>query len=169
MSSGTTKTYRVQGIPGAYTKEDCRKLLSAILPGERDNPEPTIHSLAADPSSSLGNRFQIATVTFRRDPIYIQDGQSEWLLPVTQLRSLSGKVMVSSITVDSHFLGFTPLNSVEDGSGHNIEWAPFFFKKNLSRSSPERTSLTELAALQSQVSAATRLARGSNEMDNTCG
>jgi hypothetical protein len=128
MSSGT-KTYRVQGIPGAYTKEDCRKLLSAILPGERDNPEPTIHSLAADPSSSLGNRFQIATVTFRRDPIYFQDGQSEWLLPVTQLRSLSGKGVVSSITVDSHFMGFTPLNSVEDGSGHNIEWAPFFLKK----------------------------------------
>jgi hypothetical protein len=120
-----TKTYRVQGIPGAYTKEDSRILLSAILPGESENPEPTIHSLGADPSSSLGNnRFQIATVTFRRDPIYFRDGRSEWLLPATRLGSLSGKGMVSSITVDSHFLGFTPLNSVEDGPGHNIEWAP---------------------------------------------
>jgi hypothetical protein len=119
MSSN--KTYRVQGIPATYNKEESRILLASILEGDNENPEPTVHSLGADPSSTEGNRFQIATVTFKQDPKGLQDNKGEWPLPTTRSRALNDKERVSSITVDSHFLGFTPLNSFEDDSNHKIE------------------------------------------------
>jgi hypothetical protein len=115
------KTYRVQGIPAAYTKEDSRILLTSILEGDNENPEPTIHSLGAGPSSSEGNGFQVATVTFKQDPQVFQADKSEWLLPITRSRRRNDRAITSPITVDSHFLGFTPLNSFGDESSHKIE------------------------------------------------
>ena len=115
------KTYRVQGIPATYTKEDSRILLTSILQRDNDNPEPIIHSLGIDPSSSVDNRFQTATVAFKQDPRIFQDKKGDWLLPVPRSRSLHNQVPISSIKVDSHFLGFTPLNSFENESTHTIE------------------------------------------------
>ena len=115
------KTYRVQGIPAAYTKEDSRILLSSILEGNGENPEPIIHSLGMDPSSSAGNRFQTATVTFKRDLKIFQDKKDDWVFPIPRSRSLHYGATSSSLKFDSHFLGFTPLNSFENDSAHKIE------------------------------------------------
>jgi hypothetical protein len=112
------KTYRVQGIPATFTKEDCRILLCSTLQEESEDPEPIIHSLGGDPYSP---EFQIATVTFKKIPKRFQDSKDEWTLPITRSRVYSDKTMIPSITVDSHFSGFTPLNSVRDISGPMIE------------------------------------------------
>ena len=111
------KTYRVKGIPATFTKEHSRIFLSSILEELNENSELAVHSLGADPYSSERDTFQIATVTFQQVPRYLQHGKDEWTLPTTNSRVPND----TSITVDSHFSGFTPLNSVKDGSGHEIE------------------------------------------------
>ncbi len=115
------KTYRVQGIPAAYTKEGSRILLSSILEGDGENPGPTVHSLGIDPSSSADNTFQTATVTFKQDPKIFQDKKDDWVFPITRSSSLHYRATSYSLKFDSHFLGFTPLNSVENDSAHKIE------------------------------------------------
>jgi hypothetical protein len=112
------KTYRVQGIPATFTKEDSRTLLCSILQGDNENPEPIVHSLGADPYSP---EFQIATVTFKKIPKRLQDGRDEWTLSITRSKVYGDKTIISSITVDSHFSGFTPLNSARDVLDHKIE------------------------------------------------
>jgi hypothetical protein len=109
------KTYRVQGIPTTFTREDCRALLSSALQSENESPEPVVHSLSADPYTT---KFQIATVTFKQIPDRFQDGKDEWTIPVTKPNILG---IISSLAVDCHFSGFTPLNSVRDASDHKIE------------------------------------------------
>ena len=111
------KTYRVQGIPATFTEEDCRILLCSTLQEENEDPEPIVHSLGGDPCSQ---EFQIATVTFKKTPKRFQDSKEEWTLPMTRPRVYSDTI-ISSITVDNHFSGFTPLNSVRDISGPIIE------------------------------------------------
>jgi len=113
----SSKTYRVQGIPSNYTKEDTRILLTSIFQRD-DNPDPIIHSLAIDPSSSINNRFQTATIAFRQDPRVLQDNKGDWILPDQRSRFFN---RIPSIKVDNHFLGFTPLNSFENDENHTIE------------------------------------------------
>jgi len=115
------KTYRVQGIPAAYTKEESRILLSSILEGDGENPEPIVHSLGIDPSSSAGKRFQTATVTFKQDPKIFHDKKDDWVFPITRSRPLHYGATSYSLKFDSHFLGFTPLNSFENDTAHKIE------------------------------------------------
>ena len=115
------KTYRVQGIPTTYSEEETRILLTSILERDSENLDPIIHSLCVDPSSSVGKRFQTATVAFKQDPKIFQDQKGDWVLPIPRSRSLWDRGTNSSIKVDRHFLGFTPLNSFEDGSEHKVE------------------------------------------------
>ena len=115
------KTYRVKGIPATFTKEDSRIFLGSILEELNEDSELTVHSLGADPYSSERNTFQIATVTFQQVPRCMQDGKDQWTLSTTNSRVPNDTTVVSSITVDSHFSGFTPLNPVKDGSDHEIE------------------------------------------------
>ena len=110
------KTYRVQGIPAQYSADLwADQLLRSAL---GDNTGLIIHSLGLDPSPSGDDQFKVATVSFRNEPALFQDGKDEWTLPVF-IQSISGGN--HSITVDSHFLGFTPLNDFEYDSAHKIE------------------------------------------------
>jgi hypothetical protein len=111
------KTYRVQGIPPALTSENTRVLLRSVL-GE--GCEPVIHSMGPDPHSPDRNPFQVATVTLGQSPRHFQDGKGEWTLPIMKYDHPGGET-VPTITVDDHFLGFTPVNSVKDGPNHKIE------------------------------------------------
>jgi hypothetical protein len=115
------KTFRVKGIPATFTNEDSRIFLNSILEELNENSELTVHSLGADPYSSERNIFQIATVTFQPVPRCLQDDRDQWTLPTTNSRVPGDTTVASSITVDRHFSGFTPLNSVKDGSDHEIE------------------------------------------------
>ena len=75
-----------------------------------------VHSLSADPYHTQD--FKVATVTFKRVPDRFQDGKDEWTIPVTGPNILG---IISSLTVDCHFSGFTPLNSIRDAADHKIE------------------------------------------------
>jgi hypothetical protein len=112
------ETYRVQGIPAQLTEEECRKLLNSVLADDSENLEPVIYSLSVDPYRS---DCKIATSTVKRCPKRLQGGRDEWTIPIEAPRNRSNNRAVSSITVDTHFSGFTPLDFVPDSSGHNIE------------------------------------------------
>ena len=113
-----SKTYRVQGLPVTFTEEDCRRLLSSVLAGTNENPEPTIHSLSVDPYAA---ECSIATVTFNSDPAGLQDGREEWTFAIPMSRISRHSTALSSITIDTHFMGFTPLDPIQESSGHLIE------------------------------------------------
>jgi hypothetical protein len=91
-----SKTYRVQGLPVTFTEEDCRRLLSSILAGTNENPEPTIHSLSIDPYAA---ECSIATVTFNSDPARFQDGREEWTFSIPISRIPRHSTALSSIGV----------------------------------------------------------------------
>ncbi|KAI9761696.1 MAG: hypothetical protein M1840_001727 [Geoglossum simile] len=109
------KTYRVQGIPGVLTKDQSRQFLCSIL--EADN-ELRVHSLSPDPHSS---HRSVATITLGHVPSALQGDRDEWTVPVQINDPSSGGSELITVTVDTHFLGFTPVSAVKDGSGHRID------------------------------------------------
>jgi hypothetical protein len=111
------KTYRLQGIPTEYSKTDTLHLLKTILGRGEEDPLPKVHSLASYPHSSGRRVSQVATVTFGHVPTCLQDSKEEWTFPTPECR---GPFDASSITIDNHFRGFTPLNSIKDAD-HKIE------------------------------------------------
>ena|SRR5436190_14497335 len=117
------KTFRVMGIPAAFTYEDSKRLLRSVLEGHNEITKLIVHSLAPDPHSSGrgSGRFQIATVAFEQVPNCLSGNGNQWTLPVPRPRILTDKTFPSSITVDSHFSGFTPLNTVDDGLDYRVE------------------------------------------------
>lgn len=117
-SMSSYKTYRVQGIPGTLTRENCRMLLNSVLKEENVNLDLVIHSLGPDPVLS---EFQVATITFRQVPKCLQDNKEEWTIPLTNFKPSNDETTLHSITVDSHFLGFTPLNYINESSDNKTE------------------------------------------------
>ena len=109
------KTYRVQGIPSELTKDQSKQFLRLALGA---NSELRVHSLSPDPYSSYRS---VATITLGQVPSSLQGDRDQWTLPVQINNHYSGGSDTISITVDTHFLGFTPVSSVKDGPGHRIE------------------------------------------------
>jgi hypothetical protein len=121
-SSSYDKTYRVRGIPEGLTEHDTKLLLGSIWDPGAENPKPRVHSLAPDPYSFGHDVFYVATVTFKQIPQRFLGSQDEWTLLVPGRKGPSGESQDLSLTIDSHFRGFTPLNSVKD---HKIELESF--------------------------------------------
>jgi hypothetical protein len=111
------KTYRVHGIPATLSRKECKKLLNSILKGDNENLDLSVHSLGPDPYISDFKAPQIATITFRQVPKCLRDDVKEWTLPIPS----SDENETSSIVIDCHFSGFTPLNSIKDSPEHKIE------------------------------------------------
>jgi hypothetical protein len=109
------KTYRVQGIPSGLTKDQSKQFLRLALGA---NSELRVHSLSPDPYSSYRS---VATITLRQIPSSLQGDRDQWTMPVQINDPNSGGSETVSITVDTHFLGFTPVSSVKDGPDHRIE------------------------------------------------
>ena len=96
---GSIKTYRVRGIPSEYNSRDAvAQLLRETL--EDDACGPTIQSLSSEPTSYHGKL--VVTVTFAKPPEPVRSGGS----------SLTPRG--SSLSIDTHFLGITPLNPVDN-------------------------------------------------------
>jgi len=107
-------TYRVQGIPAAFAREACEKLLSSALRSQNESPEAVVHSLSPDPYHTKD--FKVATVTFNQTPDEFQDGKDQWTVTGRDILGIT-----VSLTVDCHFSGLTPLNSIRRDSDHKIE------------------------------------------------
>ncbi|KAL7970871.1 hypothetical protein HDV63DRAFT_372603 [Trichoderma sp. SZMC 28014] len=103
----TTKTtYRVQGLPSNASPSDIKGIISKALGGDGILQDPTIHSLASDPYKPPGTSMKVATVTFEHTPESLKKRNE-----LTADVSWSGTMY--HISVDSSFMGFTPLNDVE--------------------------------------------------------
>ena len=80
-----------------------------------------IRSLAID---GYDLQYKVATVTFQKRPRSLTSNKSEWRFPIVPEIDSSGDEHISKddeIIIDTHFHGFTPLNSFEDESLHLME------------------------------------------------
>lgn len=102
--------YRVQGIPKAYDKERVSGVVSRALSLPPDTAVK-VGSVALDPYT---RRHKVATVSFSQTPECLsstrEDPKNEWTFEVP--RSEHNEPL--RISVDTHFRGFTPLNSGGD-------------------------------------------------------
>jgi hypothetical protein len=105
-------TYRVWGLPSNASASDSENILSAICDTDGQKTMPKVHSIGLDPYELGSNVPKVATVTFAHTPIPLRDGE-EWTFP-TQESEIS-------IRIDTRFLGFTPLNAMENGEEPDVE------------------------------------------------
>ena len=115
------RTYRVRGIPAGFARRDTEDLLRSLFKRDGVDLQLGVHSLSPDPYSSRRRPPQVATVAFVSVPGELSGVKDEWTLPIPHLRSSDGGPAISSITIDTHFRGFTPLSSIGDSTEHEME------------------------------------------------
>src|SRR5205814_1708186 len=96
----------------SFTRDDVRELLRSTLRHNGKDVKPGIHSLGLDPYFSGRNASQVATITLSRAPECFIDTKDEWTLPTPRSEASDEGLATSSVTIDNHFRGFTPLNSI---------------------------------------------------------
>ena len=120
ISLHNLKTYRAQGLPITYNKESTARALQSVL-GLDDRNFIEVHSLANSLYGLQGKLFKVATFSFEGQCEKLPGGRNEWKfsLPVEEV----GKphTRAPRVVIDCHFQDFTPLNSLEDESQHQIE------------------------------------------------
>jgi hypothetical protein len=117
------KTYRVQGIPAAYTHSSGKQLLQSALGLEDESSRVEIHSLARSPYEPRDNASKVATFTFTGGFKYLPRLGKRWAFPIPEDEDSNNNVPSRKlqISIDSDFEGFTPLNPFETGEEHKIE------------------------------------------------
>jgi len=105
MVSPSALTFRLRGCPAAVSEATIGDRLSQAF-GDVSPNDIHIHSLAAAPWEKPSTKT--ATLTFTKLPSIIKSGaeKKEW--------KITGHEPNSSLILDSHFLGLTPLNDVND-------------------------------------------------------
>lgn len=126
--------YRVRGIPANAKNSTLRKLLKDIL--HEDNLVVRIRSLAVD---AYNPQYKVATVVFPERPKCLVSNKSSWsFLIVPEMNSEDEDIARDEeIVIDTHFHGFTALNSFEDTAYHLIEsviLVSLFIKNGMKRS-----------------------------------
>lgn len=125
------RTYRVWGLPAGITIEESELILEKFFNSDDnktdldkfsnsgDNTtEPTVHSLGLDPYTFGRNVEVVATVSFSRIPRALLNG-NRWHLK--RQVPYQGVILKLSLSIDTTFTGFTPLNDVKDDEDHKIE------------------------------------------------
>jgi hypothetical protein len=115
-TSEKDRTYRVWGLPSDASAHDSEKILSSLLDKDGQKTKPTVQSLGLDPYKFGRSVPKVATVTFEQTPGVLSEGDL-WNFSVDGAASRTK----FHITIDTHFLGFTPLNSVKDDEDHKTE------------------------------------------------
>ncbi|EHK22131.1 uncharacterized protein TRIVIDRAFT_150386 [Trichoderma virens Gv29-8] len=105
MPSEKQKVYRLSNIPADADRHTVFQLLVQAL-SDVSYENIQLFSLAFSIDHLDGSRSKLATLTFNKVPNIVKDepNKSQWKL---QLPGLS-----NSLILDTHFLGFTPLNDV---------------------------------------------------------
>lgn len=111
------RTYRVWGLPAGISFEDSELMLKKVLDLSANN-QPKVHSLGLDPYASGRDVDLVATVTFLHTPRVLHDGNS-WR--ITKSISHRFENLQLSLSIDTHFRGWTPLNTIKDDEDHKIE------------------------------------------------
>ncbi|KXJ85385.1 hypothetical protein Micbo1qcDRAFT_141600, partial [Microdochium bolleyi] len=118
MAPGDYTTYRVQGLPSGIDADDAEQLLEEFFDFDGLSTKPEVHSLGLDPFSFDCNVKKVATVTFAKTPEALRDGD-HWC--IRKRVAVKGTTIKIVLTIDTTFLGFTPLNLVNDDVDHEID------------------------------------------------
>lgn len=118
MASSDYTTYRVWGFPSDVDVDEAEQILEAFFDSDGVSTEPEVHSLGLDPYSFGRNSERVATVTFVNPPDSLRDG-NHWR--IRKRVPVKGATTRVTLTIDTSFLGFTPLNLVKDDADHKIE------------------------------------------------
>ncbi|KAH8721576.1 hypothetical protein GQ44DRAFT_623108 [Phaeosphaeriaceae sp. PMI808] len=122
MSTGERdRSYRVSGLPHDASFEDSVNILSALFDTDSHKTEPDVHSLGLDPYRFGRTVSKVATATFAQIPETLCEGNN-WTFSVDSAAYRPGSATKFPVTIDTHFLGFTPLNSVKDDEDHKIDF-----------------------------------------------
>lgn len=113
--------YRVRGIPANAKLSAVSKLLKSVLDLGANSVRMRTRSLALDPYDP---QYQVATISFDKRPESLVSNKSEWRFQVVPDIDSSEDEHIArddQIIVDTHFRGFTALNSFKDEKFHLIE------------------------------------------------
>jgi len=108
--------YRVSGLPRGVTPDDAASILDSFFDDNRgQKPRAKVHSLGLDPLSGASqDNITVATVSFgNRVPDQLRTATTYYGTAKIRFRQ---RFLELSLTIDSDFLGFTPLNLVDDES-----------------------------------------------------
>jgi hypothetical protein len=113
--------FRLRGIPlDCRTKLGVCDLVRRTLSIDQRTPV-IVYSLSLNPSDP---RSRVATLTFDKIPSLLPDRpEKQWAFypQVPESQDEDGDVNMDPIVFDMHFIGFTPLNSVEDDDACHVE------------------------------------------------
>lgn len=102
-------TFRVAGLPAGATENDAASIIGQLCDHSDFACHPTVHSLGYDPYCLGQHMEMVATVTFGSLPPRVANGRNPVIEEHADFR---GESIWTSLTFDSDFLGFTPLNEV---------------------------------------------------------
>ena len=124
--AGSSKVYRVQGIPLGCNRKDVRQLLGQLLDLETDASIVRIRSLAISPNL----KTKTAIIDFLATPHTLVSERSEWNFTVPDNHRERKEDEENNddlapksphITVDTHFRGLTVLRSFGEESDHVVD------------------------------------------------
>lgn len=116
--SENDRTYRIWGLPAGITIEESELVLQNFFDSDGNITEPKVHSLGLDPYNFGRNVEVVTTVTFSRIPQDLVNGKNWYLMKQVPY---NGAMVKLCLSIDTTFLGFTPLNDVKDNEDHKIE------------------------------------------------
>ena len=111
-----SRTFRVSGLPIGVTPDEAGKIIDDFFGDSHWRKIGTkVHSLGLDPlAMSSREDITIATITFgKRVPDQLEKTSSYYAQATVSFRK---KPIDVSLTIDSEFIGFTPLNIVDEES-----------------------------------------------------
>lgn len=119
-SSLPNTVYRVQGIPSDYNANMVVEALNTVLGLRNSRESLQLGSLATSPYRPE----KVATISFKDTPMCLLKGD-EWCYDISDSRQPDShnidRLPRTSIVIDSHFRGFTPLRTFELESDHKTE------------------------------------------------
>lgn len=121
-------TYRVSGLPVGVSTRDAARILSSLFDNDGQITGPTVHSLGLDPHRFGRTVTRVATVTFAQTPRALDAGHQQWNFTAHARAYRPDDDALFPIMIDTHFLGFTPLNIVKDDEEHKVEYGPLVAK-----------------------------------------
>jgi hypothetical protein len=116
------KTYRVKGIPGSYDLNSTATLLRSILNLGDQSSTLQVQSLASNPYDEPNqDAFQVATFTFTDVAKILSGSKEQWSFPIPKDENSPENLAVkNTISIDTNFEGFTPMNALPTEK-HKIE------------------------------------------------
>lgn len=111
-------TFRVAGLPAGATKDDAASIISQLCDQSDFACHPEVHSLGYDPYCLEQHMEMVATVTFGLLPPRLATESNPLIEGHADFRDES---IWTSLTFDTAFLGFTPLNEVHHSQEEIIE------------------------------------------------